>query len=82
MFWSKKTTESEDFQILFKKFENLRIEVEGIKLDLALYKNKLFKKAGLRAKEELEEENETNKNPSILLNPNGAPIRNNELRKQ
>ena len=81
MFWSKKTTESEDFQTLFKKFENLRIEVEGVKLDLALYKNKLFKKAGLKTKEEVEEENETNKNPNILLNPNGAPIRHNELRK-
>jgi hypothetical protein len=71
MFWSKKTTESEDFQVLFKKFENLRVEVEGIKIDLALYKNKLFRKAGIMVKEE---ETETNKNPSILLNPNGNPI--------
>lgn len=71
MFWSKATTQSEDFQILFKKFENLRVEVEGIKIDLALYKNKLFRKAGIVTKEE---ETETNKNPSILLNPNGNPI--------
>ena len=81
MFWSRSTIEREEFQTLFKKFENLRIEVEGVKLDLALYKNKLFKKAGIKLKEEEEEENETNKNPSVLLNPNGTPIRANEFRK-
>lgn len=74
MFWSKKTTESEDFQTLFKKFENLRIEVESVKIELALYKNKLHKKAGIKMKEDEEEETETNKNPNVLLNPNGSPI--------
>ena len=77
MFWSKKTTESEDFQVLFKKFENLRVEVEGIKIDLALYKNKLFRKAGIMVKEE---ETETNKNPTILLTPNGNTIESAKLR--
>ena len=74
MFWTKKTVESKEFQILFNKFENLRIEVEGVKLDLALYKNKLMRKAGLKDKDE---ESETNKKPSILLNPNGVAIRDN-----
>ncbi len=74
MFWSKQTVQSEDFQVLFKKFENLRIEVEGVKLELALYKTKLHRKAGIRMKEDEEEETETNKNPSILLNPNGYPL--------
>jgi hypothetical protein len=56
MFWSKKTIESEEFQTLFKKFENLRIEVESVKIELALYKNKLHKKAGIKMKEDEEEE--------------------------
>jgi len=74
MFWSKSTVEREDFQTLFKKFENLRIEVESVKIELALYKNKLHKKAGIKMKEDEEEETETNKNPSVLLNPNGYPV--------
>ena len=74
MFWSKETIDSKEFQRLFAMFENLRIEVEGVKLDLALYKNKLARKAGIRLGRDEEEETETNKNPSVLLNPNGNPI--------
>ena len=75
MFWSKDTVNRKEFQELFSKFENLRVEVEGVKLDLAIYKNKLMRKAGIKFKEEEEEENETNKNPQILLNPNGLPVK-------
>jgi hypothetical protein len=82
MFWSKATTQTEDFQVLFKKFENLRIEVEGIKLDLALYKQKLSKKAGISFKRDDEDETETNKNPTVLLNPNGNPIIATKLRNE
>ena len=72
MFWTKDTVNRKEFQDLFAKFENLRIEVEGVKLDLALYKNKLMRKAGLK---EDKEEIETNKNPEILLNPNGTTLK-------
>lgn len=71
MFWSKKTIESKEFQELFAKFENLRIEVEGLKLDLKLYQNKLARKAGLKMKED--EETEENKGePKVLLTPTGV----------
>lgn len=56
MFWSKDTVNSKEFQDLFAKFENLRIEVESVKIELALYKNKLARKAGISFKEEKEEE--------------------------
>jgi hypothetical protein len=72
MFWSKKTVESDEFQKLFAMFSNLRIEVETVKLELQLYKNKLSRKAGIMKEEE---QTETNKNPSIFLNPNGLPIK-------
>jgi glutamine synthetase type III len=68
MFWSKTTVQSDEFQILFKKFENLRTEVEGIKIDLALYRNKLFRKAGIVTKEEEDKPKE----PSVLLTPSGT----------
>ena len=71
MFWSKRTIESKEFQELFAKFENLRIEVEAVKIELALYKQKLHKKAGIRMKEEAEEE-ENHKEPTVLLTPTGA----------
>jgi len=71
MFWIKKTIESDEFKTLFAKFENLRIELESVKLELALYKQKLHKKAGIRMKEE-EEEQENNKEPTVLLTPTGA----------
>lgn len=55
MFWLKKTIESEEFRRLFNMFENLRIEVESLKLDVNLYKNKLSKRAGIKTKEEEDE---------------------------
>lgn len=73
-FWSKSTIDSKEFQILFAKFENLRIEVESVKIELQLYKNKLSRKAGIFKEKEETEENEKNKNPSIFLSPNGNPI--------
>ena len=71
MFWSKKTIESDEFKKLFGMFENLRIEVESVKIELALYKQKLHKKAGIKLKEDVEEE-ENNKAPQILLTPAGS----------
>lgn len=52
MFWSKKTIESEEFQKLFAMFNNLRIEIESVKLDVELYKRKLKVKAGLVREED------------------------------
>ncbi len=78
MFWSKKTIESKEFQILFNKFENLRIEVEAVKIDLKLYQNKLARKAGIKLKDDEETETETNKNPQVLLDINGNTIRNSK----
>lgn len=46
--------ESEEFRKLFNMFENLRIEVESLKLDVNLYKNKLSKRAGIYKEEEEE----------------------------
>jgi hypothetical protein len=74
MFWSKATIESKEFQILFAKFENLRIEVESVKIELALYKNKLSRKAGIMREKEENQESEKNKNPSIFLKPDGTAI--------
>ena len=74
MFWSKKTIESEEFKTLFAKFENLRIEVESVKIELALYKQKLHKKAGIKLKEEPEEE-ENKGEPKVLLSPFGTTLK-------
>ena len=71
MFWSKKTIESEEFRTLFAKFENLRIEVESVKLELGLYKAKLHKRAGIKLKEE-EQEEENKGEPKVLLTPSGT----------
>ena len=74
MFWSKKTIESEEFKTLFAKFENLRIEVESVKIELALYKQKLHKKAGIKLKEE-QEEDENKGEPKVLLSPFGTILK-------
>ena len=75
MFWNKvKQVDyewSEQYNKLAQKFENLRIELEGVKIELALYKQKLHKKAGIKLKDELEEE-ENNKAPQVLLTPGGS----------
>jgi len=78
MFWSKKTIESAEFQRLFKMIEETRLKVEMMNIELQLYKNKLSKKAGIKTKEDEEVESETNKNPQILLNPNGNPVGNSK----
>jgi len=62
MFWSKKTIESEEFQKLFTMFNNLRIEVESVKLDVELYKKKLKMRAGL-----IKEEDKKDPFGSVLL---------------
>jgi len=54
-----------------------RMKIETLKIEVELYKNKLSKKAGLKTKDEEEVGNETNKNPQVLLNPNGAPVKHN-----
>ena len=71
MFWIKRTIESKEFQELFAKFENLRIEVEAVKIELALYKLKLHKRAGIKLKDDVEEE-QNSKEPKVLLAPDGT----------
>jgi len=75
MFWIKKTLESAEFLKLFKMVEEIRLKVEMMNIDLQLHKQKLSKKAGIKAEQEQETESETNKNPQVLLNPNGVPIK-------
>ena len=75
MFWIKKTLESEEFRKLFKMCEDTRLKVEMLSIEVQLYKNKLGKKAGLKTKEEEEEQTETNKNPQVLLNPDGNTLK-------
>lgn len=71
MFWHKTNLDSTEYLKLFKMLEEIRISVEMMKLDLELTKQKLRARKGLIDKEE---ENETNKKPSILLSPNGNII--------
>jgi len=62
MFWSKKTIESAEFQKLFSLFNNLRVEVESLKLDVELYKKKLKVRAGI-----LKDEDKKDPYGSVLL---------------
>ena len=74
MFWTKKTIESEEFKKVFKMCEENRIKLEMLYLEFDLTKKKLKARAGLKEREEEKTESETNKNPSIFLNPNGDNI--------
>lgn len=71
MFWNNKTLiHSKEFTELFEQMQKIKIQVEMMALELDLTKKKLRISKGI----ERDSEKETNKNPSIFLNPNGLPI--------
>ena len=74
MFWTKKTIESAEFVKLFKLCEENRIKLEMLYLEFDLTKQKLKARRGLEEKKEEKTESESNKNPSIFLNPNGDTL--------
>lgn len=65
MFWLKKTLESAEFSKLYQLYEEQRIKLEALSLEIQLYKKKLRARAGI----EKEEKEEGEKNPynSVLL---------------
>jgi len=71
-WFRREKLESKEYLELITKLENLRINVEALKIDFELTRNKLKKKAGLQVKEEDDETKDLNK--SVLLNPNGNPL--------
>jgi hypothetical protein len=52
MFWTKKTIESEEFKKLYALYEEQRIKLESLCLDVQLYKKKLKYRAGLNEQKE------------------------------
>jgi hypothetical protein len=66
--WFQKQANSEEFLKLYRMLEEQKIKIEMIEINFQLLKKKFKVKAGIEEDTEIE----TNKNPEILLSPNGA----------